>query len=146
METKKAVREWEDAYRRYRASSDEVARVRASDPVVLKEMADASHAVAIAWRRIAVGADLPWWSLAATLSAVEAFEEQSQHWRRRVEEVSVHGRPKAGAGNGRGADGAWFAGHAPGVFPSQNHVVPDDVLAGSGVRSPVQRGRSGGCG
>jgi hypothetical protein len=102
--------------------------------------------VAIAWRRITVGADLPWWSLAATLSAVEAFEEQSQHWRRRMEEVSVHGH--AAAANGRGADGTWFADHAPGVFPSQNHVVPDEVLLARGVPSPVQRGRgrSGGRG
>jgi hypothetical protein len=139
METKKLVREWEDAYRRYRAASDEVARVRASDPVVLKEMADASHAVAIAWRRITVGADLPWWSLAATLSAVEAFEEQSQHWRRRIDDNGGQGLP---AGDGRGA---WFADHAPGLSPSQSSFVPGDARR---VPSPVQRGRgrSGGRG
>ena len=145
METKKLVREWEDAYRRYRVASDEVSRVRASDPVALKEMAEASRAVAVAWRRITAGADLPWWSLAATLSAVEAFEEQSEHWRRRMEEAGVPGQPVAEVEEVRGADGAWFADHLP--TPERRPVVRRPVDRPQRIRRSADgsgyAGRSG---
>lgn len=146
METKKAVRDWETAYRRYLAASDLVASVRDANPAALREMADASHAVAVAWRRITVGGDLPWWSLAAALSAAEAFEQQSQDWQRRVEGNDTQRELATGAGRGGGDGGAWF-GDWPGGVRGPQQPGPDASYGPGGVDpvrtvpSPTERRR-----
>lgn len=90
MVTKKMVRTWEAAYRRYGTASDRVARAREVDAAMAQEMASASLAVAAAWRSIAADEQLSWWTLAALESAAQAFEEQAQDWHRRVGD----GRPR----------------------------------------------------
>lgn len=83
MVTKKMVRAWEEAYRRYGTASDQVARTREVDAATAQEMASASWAVAAAWRGIASDRELSWWMLAALESAAQAFEEQAQDWHTR---------------------------------------------------------------
>ena len=60
MVSKKLVRAWEDAYRKYGAASEMTARSRTVDETTASEMARASWAVASAWR----GSGGPWlqWS------------------------------------------------------------------------------------
>ncbi|OQO93021.1 hypothetical protein B1813_13040 [Saccharomonospora piscinae] len=84
MATKKQVRAWEDAYRRYGTASERVARTRRIDTQAAHDMAAASRDVASAWRSIASGPDLPWWLLAALDSAAQAFEQQSRDWHERA--------------------------------------------------------------
>jgi S-DNA-T family DNA segregation ATPase FtsK/SpoIIIE len=78
MVSKKLVRAWEDAYRKYGAASETTVRSRTVDGATAWEMAHASWAVASAWRGIASNRGLVWWALAAVESAAEAFEDQAR--------------------------------------------------------------------
>ncbi len=77
------VRAWEGAYRQYGQVNEMVTRMPADDPVGAWYMANASWAVATAWREIATVARMPWWLLAAVESAAEAFEAQARDWEAR---------------------------------------------------------------
>jgi hypothetical protein len=83
MATKKQVRDWEEAYHHYGASSEVVARTWQINATTAQDMASASWAVANSWRSIAGNPELPWWMLAALESAAQAFEEQAHHWHSR---------------------------------------------------------------
>jgi hypothetical protein len=74
------VEGWESAYRAYGQASEALGRLGEQHPGATRGMACASAAVALAWRRIAGGSQLPWWMLAAVESAAEAFEEQARDW------------------------------------------------------------------
>lgn len=74
------IRSWEGAYRQYGQVNEIISRMPADDPVAAWQMANASWAVASAWREIATVARLPWWVLAAVDSAAEAFEVQARYW------------------------------------------------------------------
>ena len=76
----KSMRVWEAAYRQYGRAWENAARSGKGDPAAAREMAAASQAVAAAWRQIAVGTTLPWWTLAAIESAAGAFEAQAREY------------------------------------------------------------------
>jgi hypothetical protein len=80
MASDHAVRAWETSYRRYGHAWEETARSGKGDPLVAREMAAASWAVAAAWRQIAAATALPWWTLAAIESAAGAFETQAREY------------------------------------------------------------------
>ncbi|MFL6124965.1 hypothetical protein [Actinophytocola sp.] len=88
---------WESAYDSYRAASEMVDVSVPGDNAAAEQMANASHAVAAAWRDIAVETSLPWWSAAAVTTAAQAFDQQAQDWAARVR----HGRQYAVSGDGR---------------------------------------------
>src|ERR1700704_5851738 len=108
MVSKKLVRAWEDAYRKYGAASEMTAQSRTVDETTAWEMAHASWAVASAWRGIASDRELVWWALAAVESAAEAFEDQARHWETRSHNNENKGQLDgvqrdmvSGAGRGR---------------------------------------------
>ena len=80
MASAKSTRVWEAAYRQYGRAWENTARSGKDDPVAAREMAAVSWAVAAAWRQIAVGTTLPWWTLAAIESAAGAFEAQAREY------------------------------------------------------------------
>jgi hypothetical protein len=79
---------WEAAYRTYGHASEALGRSGDGDPAAAWRLASASAEVAVAWRRIAAGSQLPWWLLAAVESAAQAFESQARE-RRSRENVTV---------------------------------------------------------
>lgn len=91
------VERWENAYGAYRAASELVDASIPGDRAAAEQMAEASQAVAAAWRDITVGSDLSWWSAAAVITAAQAFDHQAQDWAARAK----HGRQSAGSGDGR---------------------------------------------
>lgn len=105
MVTKKSVKAWEDAYRKYGAASEFAARAGQGDHEAASVMAHASWVVAEAWRAIAAERqDLTWWMLAAIESAAEAFEDQARHWQRKEGQDGAVQRdlgawPGSGGGN-----------------------------------------------
>lgn len=80
MISERSVRTWEAAYRQYGRALETTARSGKHDPEAAQEMARASRAVAAAWRHIAAGTTLPWWTLAALESAAGAFECQAREY------------------------------------------------------------------
>jgi hypothetical protein len=88
---------WESAYSAYRTASELVNSSTPGDCAAAERMAQASQAVATAWRDIAVESDLVWWTAAAVTTAAQAFEHQAQDWAARAK----HGRQSASAGDGR---------------------------------------------
>ncbi len=109
MATKKQVRAWEEAYRRYGVTSDRVARTQEVDTATAHDMALASREVAAAWRSIAANPDLPWWTLAALESAAQAFEEQARDWQKRTATRSCGVgtvRPRSRTSRRRGGPGS----------------------------------------
>jgi hypothetical protein len=91
------VGRWESAYDAYRVASELVDASVLGDNAAAEQMANASQAVAAAWRDIAVETILPWWSAAAVTTAAQAFDQQAQDWAARVK----HGRQYAVSGDGR---------------------------------------------
>lgn len=83
MVTSTQVRDWEQAYGHYGASSEVVARTGQPSAATAQDMASASWAVAESWHAIACNPELPWWMLAALKSAAQAFEEQAHYWQAR---------------------------------------------------------------
>lgn len=83
-----AVATWEAAYRRYGQASAQSMRSADGDAGVVQQMAATSWDVAVAWRQIARGGGLPWWSLAALESAAQAFEAQAREWRTREQQAA----------------------------------------------------------
>lgn len=88
---------WEHAYRTYGLASEALARSGDRDPSAAYRMATASAAVALAWRRIVAGNQLPWWMLAAVESAAQAFEAQARDWEERHDSCE---RPAIAGGDG----------------------------------------------
>ncbi|MBK1785233.1 hypothetical protein [Prauserella cavernicola] len=72
------VKGWEEAYRRYGTACEALDRSRGIDTA--SSMAEASKAVAVAWRAIATQGALSWWIVAAMVSAAESFDEQADYW------------------------------------------------------------------
>lgn len=85
---------WQNAYRAYGLASSNLGRLGEGDIGALWRMASTSGAVAVAWRRIAGGTDLPWWMLAAVESAAQAFEAQAHDWEFRARGA----QPQTGGG------------------------------------------------
>lgn len=75
-----SVTAWKTAYRNYGKASAESLRLPEGDLGAMEQMANASWAVAAAWRQIAQATSLPWWTLAAVESAAQAFEAQAREW------------------------------------------------------------------
>ncbi|MGH3787495.1 MAG: hypothetical protein ACRDRG_13310 [Pseudonocardiaceae bacterium] len=88
MASEKSTRAWEAAYRQYGRAWEWTARSGKGDPAAAREMATASWAVAAAWRQIAAGTTLPWWTLAAIESAAGAFEAQAREYEENEESDS----------------------------------------------------------
>jgi hypothetical protein len=80
MISERSTRTWEAAYRQYGCALETTARCGKHDPEAAQEMARTSRAVAAAWRQIAAGTTLPWWTLAAIESAAGAFECQAREY------------------------------------------------------------------
>lgn len=91
------VQRWESAYTAYRTASELVNSSPPGDSAAAEHMAQASQAVATAWRDIAVESDLSWWSAAAVGTAAQAFDHQAQDWAARAK----HSRESPPVGNGR---------------------------------------------
>jgi hypothetical protein len=91
------VERWESAYSAYRTASELVNSSAPGDSAAAEHMAQASHAVAAAWRDITVESDLSWWSIAAVTTAAQAFDHQAQDWAARAK----HGRESPMVGDGR---------------------------------------------
>jgi hypothetical protein len=91
------VKRWESAYDAYRAASELADASIPGDRAAAEQMAQASQAVAAAWRDITVGSGLPWWSAAAVTTAAQAFDHQARDWAARAK----HGRRSADSGDGR---------------------------------------------
>ncbi|ASR34374.1 hypothetical protein BAY61_04485 [Prauserella marina] len=87
------MRAWEEAYGQYTSASERASAK--TDGITAQAMASASWAVARAWRSIASAKGLPWWSVAASETAAQAFEEQATHWERVSRNLGI----------GEGADG-----------------------------------------
>jgi alkylated DNA nucleotide flippase Atl1 len=87
------VNRWESAYSAYRTASEMVNASTPGDCAAAEHMAQASRAVATAWRDIAVESELSWWSVAAVTTAAQAFDHQAQDWAARAK----HGRESTSA-------------------------------------------------
>lgn len=91
------VQRWESAYSAYRTASELVNASTPGDVATAERMAQASQAVATAWRDIAVESELSWWSAAAVATAAQAFDHQAQDWAARAK----HSRSSTPGGHGR---------------------------------------------
>ena len=91
------VNRWESAYSAYRTASELVNSSTPGDRDAAEHMAQASQAVATAWRDIAVESDLSWWAAAAVSTAAQAFDHQAQDWAARAK----HSRDSTPIGDGR---------------------------------------------
>jgi hypothetical protein len=83
MVSDELLQRWETAYREFAVVSELLASV-SGDRDITDRMARASQSVALAWREIAAEPDMPWWVMAATSTAAQAFEFQARDWANRA--------------------------------------------------------------
>jgi hypothetical protein len=83
---------WSQAYRDYGRASELLAERGSGEQHAAQAMAQASRAVAGAWRRLGAASGHAWWSLAAVETAAQAFEFQAQDWAARAGQVRVSRR------------------------------------------------------